>query len=97
MNWKTFLEGIVVSAVSGALASGGDYLVNPDNLRGVALGRRLGTTAGIGAIVGIVGWLKQSPLKKRASEEELHARLLDRYGTGYTLQLPEGGGEKPPE
>jgi hypothetical protein len=64
MKLKTFLEGLAVSALSGAFASGADYITDANNLSGVALGKRLGVTAGIGAIVGIAGWLKQSPLNK---------------------------------
>ncbi len=59
---KPWLKGLVFATVSGAASSASVLVVDPahfglDNLR------HLGVIAGVGALTGLIGYLKQSPLK----------------------------------
>jgi hypothetical protein len=60
MNWKDFFSGIAVAAISGAAATSAQAVADP------ASGTKaLGTAAAAGAIIGVAGWLKQSPVRSR--------------------------------
>ena len=59
MNWKKFLNGAATAAISGATAAAGQSLMGDTvNLK------QTGTAAGLGALVGLVNWLRQPPASK---------------------------------
>jgi hypothetical protein len=63
MNWKKFIEGLAVAAISGAATTAAQAVTTPD-----ASGGAITTAAGVGALIGIAGWLKQSPIKSKAKK-----------------------------
>lgn len=58
MNW---LKGLAAAALSGAASMLGAMVLDPDHFNTGNL-KHLGLVAGLGALTGTVGYLKQSPL-----------------------------------
>lgn len=63
MNWAKFFEGLTVAAISGAATTAAQVVTTPD-----ASGKAITTAASVGALIGIAGWLKQSPIKSKAKK-----------------------------
>jgi len=57
----TWLKGLLSAILSGAASAAGAMVLDPDHF-GVDHLRHLGLVAGVGAIVGLINYLKQSPL-----------------------------------
>jgi hypothetical protein len=64
MNW---LKGLLAAALSGAASTAGAMLLDPDHFNSANL-KHLGLVAGLGAITGTAGYLKQSPLTTAIAE-----------------------------
>jgi hypothetical protein len=65
MNWKKFLEGLAVAAIGGAATTAAQVVVTPDLKPGA-----ISTAAAAGAIIGVAGWLKQSPVEKKPKSKK---------------------------
>ena len=62
MNWKLWAMGILHAAISGGVNAVSSMIVAPDQFNlGDGLPRVL-SMAGVGALLGVVLYLKQSPL-----------------------------------
>lgn len=60
MKWRIWLQALGVAAASGAVSATGHALA----VEGPVKGSSIGITAGIGAIIGALGYLAQSPIQK---------------------------------
>lgn len=59
MNWKLWLKGLAAAAIGGATTSALSVAVEPSKPVDPTA---LGTTAVAGALVGLLAYLKQSPI-----------------------------------
>jgi hypothetical protein len=61
----TWLQGLIAALISGAVAALGGILVSPETIDFTSAGlKKMGFLAAGGALIGLVGFLKQSPLPK---------------------------------
>jgi hypothetical protein len=57
MNWKLFLQSLAAAAIGGAATSVTQVVADPGHTDFT----HMGPVAGVGALVGVLGFLKQSP------------------------------------
>lgn len=62
-----WLKGLLAAAVSGAASAAGSMVLDPDHFN-AANPKHLGLIAAIGAVMGVGGYLKQSPLPPTAPD-----------------------------
>ena len=60
MSWRALFEGVAAAAIGGA-ATGATAALQDGQLTA----KQIGASVAVGAIVGVAGYLKQSPLKKK--------------------------------
>lgn len=64
MNWRTWALGILHAAIGGAANSAAAMFVEPEHFNlGEGIGR-VGAMAAAGALIGVVMYLRASPLPK---------------------------------
>lgn len=64
MNWKKFMEGLAVAALSGAATSAAEVVAT-----GEAKPQNIKIVASFGAITGIAAWLRQSPIERKSKKK----------------------------
>lgn len=60
MKWKVVLKSLAVAAGSGAFSSAMESVTTG----GASSGKALAVSAAVGALLGVVGYLKKSPLEE---------------------------------
>lgn len=83
MNW---LKGLLAAAISGATSTLGAMVLDPDHFNTANL-KHLGIIAGIGAVTGTVGYLKQSPLPNGTVADPTQAIDPKRFAGTMVLVL----------
>lgn len=58
---QTWLKGLAAALISGAAAALGSMMLDPDHF-GIAHLKHLGIVAGLGAVTGVINFLRQSPI-----------------------------------
>jgi hypothetical protein len=62
MDWQTWLKGLCSAVISGAANAVTGVVVAPETFNFQEGLHKLGALVGVGAVIGLAGYLKQSPL-----------------------------------
>jgi hypothetical protein len=61
-----WLQGLIAALIAGAVAALGGILVSPETIDFSPTGlKKMGLLAAGGALIGVVGFLRQSPIPKK--------------------------------